>query len=158
MLKKLFFRGLVLLTYLSGGGNWKLRPYESQIMDAVVNTLAKNIRPLVEAQLKQRFFIDRIATGRINVFRYYSADDALKITDTEYNDLLIKVEMCVDEIKQNAHVTFYEGYLYSIEFTRSSNLYVGKEIKIGGVKHGKPNQIFKRTINSLEHSSAYKEN
>jgi hypothetical protein len=152
MIIKLLRRIPHLLTYLTGGGSWGLYPYESKIIEAVIDYLDNDIRQSVEAQLKQNFFLERIGGGgRINVFRFYDFNKALKIPYPEFSDLLLNVEVMIEGKKHITHVTFYKGYLFSIEFKKPGKFYLGKEIKIGKVGLGKPKQSYTSAIDRLEH-------
>ena len=148
---QLLFRGWDLLHYLSGGGSWALRPYERTIVDAVIDSFSQSIQALLLAQLQQKYFVERIPAGRINVFRFYNPDGALKIQDAKFSDLLMNVQIDVDGEEQVAHATFYKGYIFSIEFKKPGRYYSGKKVTVRDVRPGKPNQTYTRAIDRFEH-------
>lgn len=112
---------LHFITYLSGEGSWRLREHEKIVLNAVIDKLSESHQQLVEKQLKEKFFIERIPDGRINVFRFYRPKSYLKIEDAEYDDLLFRVHIIVNGRKQISHVVFYRGYLFSIEMKKPVN-------------------------------------
>jgi len=112
--------------------------------------LDERARKLVGQQLAQRYFIER-SNNRINRFSFYDPNDDLRVPDEAFSDLLIKVKFRVDGRRQTAHVTFYKGNLFSIEFKKPGKFYLGKNLEIGDVEIGKPSQSFTRAIDRLEH-------
>ena len=147
----IFRRFLHLLHYLSGEGTWQLRPLEKLVIDAVINELSPPTAGLVRRQLEQPLFIERIPAGRINVLRYYRLDESLRISEADFSDKLFKVRIAVDGNGQTAHVTFYEGYIFSVEFKNPSRFYVGKKIELRGVATGAPGHSYTREIDEAEH-------
>lgn len=142
---------LHLITYLSGEGSWRLREHEKVVLNAAINILSESHRQLVEQQLKEKFFIERIPDGRINVFRFYWSKPYLKIEDVEFDDLLLQVHITVNGRKQIAHVVFYRGYLFSIEMKNPGNFYKGTGLAIEKVLKGKSSQSYTEAIDRLEH-------
>ncbi len=142
---------LHFITYLSGEGSWRLREHEKIILNAVISKLSENHRKLVEQQLKEKFFIERIPDGRINVFRFYQPKPDLKIEDEEFDDLLFKVYIIVNGKKQISHVVFYRGYLFSIEMKKPGKFYRGEDLAIEKVLKGKSSQSYTEAIDRLEH-------
>jgi len=151
MIRNLLRRCLHLLTYLSGEGSWELRTYESKIIDAVIESLDEDIKPIALSQLGGNYFIERIPKGRINVFRFYSKESISKISDSKFSDLLINITINVDGKKEVAHVTFYKGYFFSIEFKNPGKFYIDKKIETLDVKIGKDNQSYTVDIDRIEH-------
>ncbi len=144
---------LDLLTYFSKEGSWSLYSHESIILNAVIDSLDGEVQLLVKTQLEQKFFVQRIPNGMINIFHFYSQDDSLAIIDPDFSDLLFNVYMIVEGKKQIAHVTFYKGYLFSIEFRKAKSFYLKKEILVKKITIGKPNESHTVSINRLEHGS-----
>lgn len=142
---------LHFITYLSGEGSWRLREHEKIILNAVISKLSENHRKLVEQQLKEKFFIERIPDGRINVFRFYRPKPDLKIEDAEFDDLLFKVHIIINGKKQISHVVFYRGYLFSIEMKKPGKFYKGEDLAIEKVLKGKSSQSYTEAIDRLEH-------
>jgi len=100
--------------------------------------------------MAQKYFIER-TNKRINVFRFYTPNDALKVQEPEFSDMLVNVQIAVDGKKQTAHVTFYKGYLFSIELKKPGKEYAGKKITAQNVTTGNPGQSYTRAIDRREH-------
>lgn len=83
---------------------------------------------MVQRQLAQSFFVERMSRGRINVLRYYENDPSLAIGDPQFADYLFKVRLELDGAGQTAHVTFYKGWLFSVEFKKPGRFFARKEI------------------------------
>ena len=146
-----FRRFLHFLHYLSGDGSWQLRGLERLVIEAVINELSPSIANLVRRQLEQAFFIERIPAGRINVLRFYRVDDSVRIREADFSDKLFKVQLIVEGRSETAHVTFYEGHIFSVEFKNPSRFYVGKKVEIRSVAGGVPENSYTREIDEAEH-------
>ena len=142
---------LHFITYLSGEGSWRLREHEKAVLNAAISILSESHRQLVEQKLKEKFFIERIPDGRINVFRFYRPKPELRIADVEFDDLLLQVHTTVNGKKQIAHVVFYRGHLFSIEMKKPGNFYKGADLAIEKVLKGKSSQSYTEAIDRLEH-------
>jgi hypothetical protein len=153
VVRALFLRGWDLLHYLSRDGSWRLSAHERVVAEAAIRSFPEDIQRLQSAQLQQRYFVERIPKGRINVLRYYSPDEALRIEDPRFSDMLVVVRVAVDGREQNAHITFSEGYLFSIEFRKEAAFYAGRSLEIRDVKIGNRAQSYTRAIDRLEHGS-----
>jgi len=151
MIRSVLRRGLHWLTFLCGEGSWSLRRYEEVILDAVLERVGDAVRETIRAQLAQAYFVERIPAGRINVFRFYHPRAAFKVQNPEFEDHLLKVRFVVDGSHQTAHVTFYRGYLFSIEFKKPGKFYFGKTILVDGVEEGTPGNSYVRALDRLEH-------
>jgi len=151
MLKNIIRRSLHLLTFLSGEGSWKLRSYEEKVLTAVFGSLDLGTQILVKSQLMQKYFVERIPTGKINVLRFYDLKEEYLIHDQRFCDLLYKVSIKVDGKKQIANVTFYKGRIFSIEFKNPGKYYLGKTIEVGEVKLGNTENSYTRNIDRSEH-------
>jgi hypothetical protein len=86
-----------------------------------------------------------------SVLRFYEPDSRFALAQPEFLDRLAKVQMEIDGHRQNAHVTFYKGYIFAVEFKKTRRFYAGKHIVIGGVSPGKPGDSYTRSIDRLEH-------
>ncbi len=150
-MREAFYRAWDFLHFLSGDGSWRLRPLEEDVIEAVINELSPSIATLVRRQLEQAFFIERIPAGRINVLRFYRVDDSVRIRETDFSDKLFKVRLIVEGHSETAHVTFYEGHIFSIEFKNPSRFYVGKKVEIRSVAGGAPENSYTREIDEAEH-------
>lgn len=146
-----FYRAWDFLHFLSGDGSWRLRPLEEVVIEAVINDLSASIATLVRRQLGQAFFVERIPAGRINVLRFYRIDDSVRIREPGFSDKLFKVGLVVDGRNETAHVTFYEGHIFSVEFKHPSRFYAGKKIEIRSVAAGAPENTYTREIDEAEH-------
>lgn len=133
IIRRICFRSRHLLHVLFGAGGWRLRPREQVIVDAVLDSLAPHLRELVRTQLKQNFFVDR-SSERVFVLWFYERNNTLRILDREFEDRLLKVKIEVDGRTQNTHVTFYKGYIFSIEFKKPAKFYAGKKVTVRGVQ------------------------
>jgi hypothetical protein len=138
------------ITFAFGEGDWKLHLHEQAVVDAVLAQLPTAIRTLVLAQIEQAFFIER-SSNRISILRFYEPGGRLALADPGFQDRLVKVQMEIDGRKQNAHVTFYKGYIFAVEFKKPRRFYAGKHIVICGVSQGKPGDSYTRSIDRLEH-------
>ena len=147
MLRKL----LDLISYLSGEGSWKMLFYEVTITKFVLNYFDDNVSKFIEKQLATDFFMDRMSDGRINVFRFYNFDDHLRISFKEFNDLMLKVDLMVDGKREVAHVTFYKGYIFSIELKHPRKFYENKKIEIKDIETGLPEESYTNEIDQAEH-------
>jgi len=146
--------GAHLLHYISGEGSWALRPEEFTLLDAVIETLPIDVRKIAREQLRQQFFVERTSPGkRIRVIRFYSFPGELRITDPSFDDQLFNARIDVGGVRQTAHVTFYQGFIFSIEFKRAADIYKGKALIVLEVSQGDNSQSFARSIDRLEHSS-----
>jgi hypothetical protein len=151
VIKALFRRLLHLITFISGEGSWGLKKHEIIILDAVIEILDQQKKILVSKQLKQSFFVERIPDGRINVFRFYYKPDELKINSFEFNDLLFRVYISVDNERQVAFVTFYKGYIFSLELKNPSKYYYAKSINTYDVETGRSSESYTIEIDKEEH-------
>jgi hypothetical protein len=146
-------RLLHLVHYVSGGGTWSLREHENQIIEAVVCALPPDKSMAVRRQLEQGFFVER-SGGRINILRYYENDPSLAIDSVQFKDCLFNVTIEVDGEDQTAHVSFYKGWLFSVEFKKPRKYYAGKQFVIRLVAEGRPQESFTRSIDRLVHGAA----
>lgn len=153
-LKELFRRVNHLLTFLFGEGSWSIKEHERLILDAALGELDANVRELAGRQLEQSYFVERASHGRINVIRFYDPAAALRIPGDDFSDLLVQVKVNVDKRQQTAHVTFYKGLLFSVEFKKPGKFYAGKNLETGSVSIGQPSQSYTQGIDRLEHGKA----
>lgn len=153
-LKELVRRVNHFLTYLFGEGSWSIKEHEKLVLDAALGELDANAREFAGRQLERSYFVERTSSGRINVIRFYGPAAELRIPDEDFSDLLVKVKVGVDGRQQTAHVTFYKGLLFSIEFKKPGKFYSGKNLEISGVSIGKPSQSYTQGIDRLEHGNA----
>ena len=137
--------------FLTGEGSWSLLPHEQTVLDAGISHLDEVQRGLVRRQLDQPWFMDRMTNGHINVFRFYECDAALTLSEPEFRDKYIRVNGLVDGKKQKALLSFYKGYIYSIEFKKPSKFYAGKEFEVVGVEDAAPKETYTRVIDRAAH-------
>ena len=141
------------LSYVFGEGSWSFRAHEKLVLDAVLEDLDTSAREVVARQLEQSYFVERASRGRINVIRFYDPAAGPRIPIDDFSDRLVMVKVTVDGRQQTAHVTFYKGLLFSVEFKKPGKFYADKELKTGGVSIGKPGQSYTQRIDRLEHGS-----
>jgi hypothetical protein len=146
------------LCYLWGEGDWKLRPFHQQVIEAVVDYLDAEKGNKIKLQLEQQYFMQFIPEGRINTFFFRKLPDDLVIRDPAFQDCLFKVEVFADGRKHYAQVTFVKGRILSIEFKKPHKFFVGKDIQIGTVTPGQPKDSFTAVIDRAAHSSETEEN
>lgn len=139
------------LHFLCGDGTWHLIDVECQVVRAAFQCLSDDERALVEAQLAQSYFVERMSGGRINVLRFYAPDQALTIPGPKFAELLVVVSLEVDGKKQKAHMTFYRGYVFSVEFAEEGRKYSRRHVRVLGVRLGRPEQSFTVAIDRQEH-------
>ncbi len=151
ILSELVRRSNHLLTYVFRQGSWSVLAHESAVLNAALSKMDDETRTSIERQLGQSCFIERMPDGRINIFRFYGPKDGLRVPKPEFADLLIKVKLRVDEKQQIAHVTFYKGYLFSVEFKKPSRFFVGKDLVVGEVEIGRLRQSYTQEIDRFEH-------
>ncbi len=151
MLKNILHRCWDSTLFLSGEGNWKLRDLEKRVLEAVKNYIEKDDSNLLEAQLGQKFFIQRMNSSRVNSVFFYGNDESNRILGNRFDDILFKVRLTVGGKKETAHVTFFEGYIHSIEFKKPKKYYQGKNIKVGSVSPGESDRSHASAIDRLEH-------
>ena len=153
MLGTLLRRLSHLIHFLCGDGTWRLHPHERQVIAAVVESLRVDEAEAVRRQLGESFFVERMPEGRINVFRYYEVDQNLGIGDARFADCLFKLHIEIDGKSQTAHVTFYKGWIFSVEFKKPGKFYSGKQILIRGVAEGPPRESYTRVIDRGAHGA-----
>ena len=144
-----------LRRYVFHGGSKKLRPIQQQLLNVFVPTLEPNIQLVVERQLKESFYMQFWHGGRISpfFFRDPKLPPELRLPDPAFADRLYKIEMFVDGRKQHAHVTFYQGRIFSLEFKKPFKFYKGKDVRFGAVTLGKPKQTLTNAIDRREHGT-----
>jgi hypothetical protein len=147
MLRKL----LHFITYISGEGSWNMLSHEVIITKSVLNHFDENVCRLLEKQLSTDFFMERIPDGRINILRFYSFDDELRVSLQEFNNLMIKVGLLVDGKREVAQVSFYNGYIFSIELKHPRKFYTNKKIEIKDIETGLPEESYTNEIDKAEH-------
>src|SRR5687767_12223943 len=139
--------------FVCGEGTWRLRPHESQVIAAVIDSLPVDKREMVQRQLARSFFVVRMLRGRINTLHYYEGDASLAISDADFADCLFKVRLELNSAGQTAHVTFYEGRLFGVEFKKPGRFFARKQISIREVARGRPKDSYTRVIDRSEHGT-----
>ncbi|MEQ1932231.1 MAG: hypothetical protein ABL957_17105 [Parvularculaceae bacterium] len=139
------------LHYIEGGGSWRLKPHEAILLNAVLDRLATDAKTRVQEQMAHGYFVERMSDGRINVIRLHKKPGDLAIQDSSFADALYNVRLSVEARRENAHVTFLKGFIFSIETKHGKHFYVGKTISVLDASVGDPHQSFTRAIDRLEH-------
>lgn len=152
MLKNLVYS----INYFFGGREWsdnKLKPLQKKLLEAFLPTLEPAFRVLIERQLSQPFKVSFWHHGKVSPFFFENPklEPQLLIPDREFFERLYKVEMFVDGRKQYAHVIFYKGRIFSLEFKQPLKFYEGKDIRFGAAKVGTPKQSLSAAIDRREH-------
>lgn len=119
----------------------------------IIDSLPVDKREMVQRQLAQSFFVERMSQGRINVLRYYEGDSNLAISDADFADCLFKVRLELDGAGQTAHVTFCKGWLFSVEFKKPGRFFAREQISIREVARGRPRDSYTRVIDRSEHGA-----
>lgn len=153
-LKELARRLNHFLSYVFGEGSWSIKAHEKSVLNAALGELDEDARELAGRQLARSFFVERTSGGRINIIRFYDPVAELRLPSDDFSDLLVKVKVKVDGRQQTAHVTFYKGLLFSVEFRKPGKFYAGKELETVDVSIGKPSQSYTHGIDRLEHGNA----
>ena len=139
------------LHFLTGGGSWRLLPHEEAILDACLAALPQGAQEPARRQLKEKFFLERMTDGRINVVRPYGDADANIINSAGFDDRLYRVKIKVDGEAVTAHVTFNKGRVFSIETKKQTKFFKGKSLEVLGVIEGRSSDTFTRVIDRSEH-------
>jgi hypothetical protein len=136
-----------------GQGDCKVTPLQQLLLNAFLPTLNAEIHSIIEQQLSKPYKISFFNDGRISPFYFKNPKltPELLIPDPAFSDRLYKVEMFVDGLKQHAHVTFFEGRIFSIEFKKPFSFYKGKDIRFGVVTLGNSKGSFTESMDRHEH-------
>lgn len=142
-----------LLYFLTGEGSWSLRPHESVVIKAVIDTLPEHSQALLRSQLSGTTFAQR-SHKQICRPRFYTApylQDRRGVEDGEYSEKIVDVLIDVDGLNEVAQVEFFGGRVDSIQFKRPSTYYVGKTLRVTGTRPGKPTRSHAAAIDRREH-------
>lgn len=142
-----------LLYFLTGEGSWRLRPHERVAIEAAVDCLPEQAQALLRSQLAGTMFVQR-SHKQISRPRFYTepyCPDRRAIEDPEYSDKMIDVQIDVEGVKQMIHVDFLRARVDTIQFKRPAKFYVGKNLKVMGVRPGKRGRTHAEAIDRLEH-------
>jgi hypothetical protein len=150
MLQKLLSSVHFGVQLIFGASSRRLLKHEGQIFDAVVDSLPSNQKSLVKQQLAAKFLIDR-SNPRVNFIPIGELPAILQILEKPLDDALFKVNFVIDGKKEIANVTFYRGFIFSVETKRHRKFYKDSEIIVIGVEPGKPSQSMTNAINRQEH-------
>lgn len=138
------------LHFFFDSGSWRLRPLESLVVDAVIGQIPASHADRLRKQLQQPYFVER-TNSRINVIRLDRPEEHLKIPGLDFTDKLYKVSLAVDGANEIAHVTFYKGFIFSVEFKKPRHFYANKRVEVRSVAVGSPKQTYTREIDQAEH-------
>lgn len=140
-----------VLHYLSGGGSWRLLVHEKAILDACLSFVPEDVQTQVHDQMASGFFLERMTDGRINVIRLHEKPKEAAIKDPAFENSLYKVRIDVDGKKLTTNVTFYQGFIFSIETKKPTKFFRGKNIIIHDVAKGKSKETYTAVIDRSEH-------
>ncbi len=137
--------------YLFREGRWRADPMHLDLINAVQNYVSGDIANVIGEQLQRPYFISWWSKGRINVFFFYRRDRLPIISDPKFRNALFSVDLRLEGRKRKAHVTFYEGRVFSVELKLPRKVYKNKEYRIGAVTEGKPKDTFTAVIDRTAH-------
>ncbi len=120
------------------------------MIEAVLDVLQPAISQTTRTQLQTRFFVDRV-NERIHTLHFDRREDHLTITDAGFDDALFKVSMRVNGKRQTGRVTFYEGYIFSVETPKPEKLYRDADIEILKIERASPKASLTYVVDRLEH-------
>lgn len=135
---------------VSGTGSRSTKPYEQELIDSVLGTLDAAASDKVRAQLQTPFFVDR-TNKRIHTIWFDAQLDELRLEDAEFADCLFKVFMNVNGRRQTGRVTFYKGYIFSVETPKPEKFYRDVKVEVVKVERGKLSESLTGAIDRLEH-------
>ena len=136
--------------YLFDGGSWKLKLHEKIIIDAVVQSIESNVRSLIYKQLSLPLFVER-SNPRIIALHLKDWPDELRITAPQFSDALYKVRLSVSGKRETANITFFNGFISTIETKNHWKTYQGKTLEILKVEESFSNQSMAIAIDRQEH-------
>lgn len=142
-----------LLYFLTGEGSWSLRPHESVVLEAAIDSLPEPSRALFHSRLKGTMFVQR-SHKQISWPRFYTApylSDPRTIRGDELSEYVVDVKFDVDGVSQVANVDFFKGRLDTIQFKRPASYYAGKTLRVTDVRPGKPHLTHGAALDRLEH-------
>lgn len=138
--------------FLWGTGSWSLRPHEELLVTSAINHLDEKSASLCRAQLDKKFFIER-SNPRINVIHHQVKRDDLRLDIARFGDSLFRVRFRIGQTTETANVTFYRGFLFSIETKRPGASYRDQNMEVLGVKTGMAHETMTTDIDGSEHDS-----
>ncbi|WP_162267096.1 hypothetical protein [Luteimonas abyssi] len=141
---------LHFLKFICGEGSWSLRPYELLVIEEALGVMDEADASVVRSNLNG-IFVDRMSSGRICVIRYPRDRHLVKLAESSYDDMLIEVTVAVEGRKEVAHVTFYRGLLFSVEFKKAGRWYKRKSVKVIGAVRGLVQSSYSNQIDKAEH-------
>jgi hypothetical protein len=119
---------------------------------AAIDFLPNEVASFCRNQIDSRFRIDR-SNPRMNVIAVGQFPSALKIPLPSFEDALFRVRLTVNGRRETANVTFYKGFVFSVETKQYRKFYKDKEVEVTDVAEGKPKQSITRAIDRREHGS-----
>ncbi|MEL6370286.1 MAG: hypothetical protein AAFR03_06170 [Pseudomonadota bacterium] len=140
-----------LLHYICGDGSWRLLGHEEAMVNACIESLPDSAAQSVKRQLKSGFFVERIPDGRVNRIFPRRKDRAMAIELPGFEDCLYKVRFETDGEKMTGHVTFYDGFIYSVEFKKPKKYFKNKAINILRVSKGRSKDSVAEILDRAEH-------
>jgi hypothetical protein len=144
-----------LLYFLTAEGSWNLRANERVVIEAVTDSLPAEAQALLRSQLGGIKFVQR-SHKQISRPRFYAAPyllDRRPVANAEHSEMVVEVQLEVDGVSEVAHVEFYSGRVDSIQFKRPSKYYAGKNLRVMGVRPGRPARTHAAAIDRREHGT-----
>lgn len=141
-----------LLKHASKEGDWAFSPIELLIIHQVIDSLDERDRSPALLQLEQAFFKSAWNKGRINVVFPYFLENFPYLDKKRFADRLFSVRLRSEGGRNSrSNVTFFDGRLFSIEFSITSAERNNANWTIESVTEGRPRQSFTRSIDRSEH-------
>ncbi len=142
-----------LLYFCSGEGTWRLRAHERAVLEAAFASLPNDSQISLPAKLNQIIFVQR-SHKQISLPRFYSSPyvpDQSSVVSGDLSNGLLSVQLEVEGKKQSAHVEFFQGRVWSVQFKNPAKFYAGKVVNVLGVKPGNPRLLHAVAIDRSEH-------
>lgn len=138
--------------FVFGTGSWMLKSHEAQIIDAVLDQIDQADALKVRAQLKTQYFIDR-TNKRIVTIHFDDRPNELSLESQAFLDCLYVVNLLVNGTPQKAQVTFYRGFLFSVELRKPEEFNDSAKIEVVKILRGRAKDSLTAAIDRQEHGA-----
>lgn len=136
----------------TGEGGWSLHPHEAKMLASVLDAIPPSASKSAHNQLQTRFFVDR-TNERINTLHFDHRGEKNTIVEDGFNDALFRLTIRICDRRQIARVTFYKGYIFSIETPKRGKFYQDKTFEVLQVERANPKASLTYSIDRLEHGN-----
>lgn len=141
-----------VLLFLFREGGRSLISIEKSVILSAAEWLGPKVLEKVKQQLEEKFFIER-TNNRVSVFRFVNRHERCALELPDFADRLVKVRLDVDGKPEVAQVTFYKGFIFSVEFKGPHKQYGKRDVRVIEVFEGKPSDSYTIEIDRSEHDS-----